>query len=107
MRYVSTIPPVSSSPINRQVTALSAIQAVSPVHTPVRIFPLRAPNSQNQSAVPYVEQQLHREMPTVDRRKYCRRVSHQAVLVELRSGIDRRHHNVLAGDVVEHIDETV
>jgi hypothetical protein len=27
-------------------------------------------------------------------------------LIELRSGIDRRHHNLLEGDVAEHIDVT-
>jgi hypothetical protein len=28
-------------------------------------------------------------------------------LEELRSGVDRRRHNLFGGDVVEHIDEIV
>jgi hypothetical protein len=34
-------------------------------------------------------------------------VSHQPVLVDLRSGPDRRRHNLRADDLVDHIDETV
>jgi hypothetical protein len=41
-----------------------------------------------------------------ERRKLCRRVTHQAVLIELRSGIDRRRHDLREGAVADHIDET-
>lgn len=108
MRYVSSIPPATTSPSTRQVGALSAVHAVKPVHAPERAVPyVELHTAYQESAVPVVEQLLHRDIPVEDRRKYCRRVSHQAVLEELRSGIDRRHHNVLNGDVVEHIDEIV
>ena len=106
MRYVSSIPPVTTSPRTRQVSPLSAVQGVKPVHAPLQVVPNIEFNAAHQSSVPLVEQQKQRDKPNAeDRRKYCRRVNHQAVLVELRSGIDRRHHNLREGDVVEHIDE--
>jgi hypothetical protein len=89
------------------VGALSAVQAVKPVYAPLQTVPYVALNTQHQASVPVVEQQQHRDIPLADRRKYCRRVNHLAVLVELRSGIDRRHRNLRAGDVAEHIDEVV
>jgi hypothetical protein len=46
-------------------------------------------------------------LPLEERRKACRRIHHQKVLIELRSGLDRRRHNLLAGGVVDHIDEEV
>lgn len=38
-----------------------------------------------------------------DRRKVSQRILHQPVLVELRSGINRRRRNSREGDIVEHI----
>ena len=113
MRYVSSIPVVTVSPNTRQVTALSAIQAVKTVHAPLMPLTNIELNLEHRSVmIPVVEQQQHRDNPVrdnpvKDRRKFCRRVKHQAVLVELRSGIDRRRHNLRDGDVVEHIDEIV
>jgi hypothetical protein len=51
---------------------------------------------------------MHRQHsgPFEDRRKACRRLSQQPVLVELRSGVERRRHNLRADDLVDHIDET-
>lgn len=108
MRYVSSIPPLPTSPNTRQVNALSAIHAVKAVLPPERAVPyVELHTAYQESAVPVIEQPQQRDIPTEDRRKYCRRVSHLPVLEELRSGIDRRHHNVRDGDVVEHIDEIV
>lgn len=104
MRYVSSIPPVSTSSNARQVRALSAVHGVKPVHVPERVVPYVELSTLHQGSVPIVEQQKKREIPLEDRRKVCRRVSHQAVLVELRSGIDRRRHNLRDG-ATEHIDE--
>lgn len=42
-----------------------------------------------------------------DRRKVCQRILHQPVLVELRSGINRRRRNSREGDIVEHISVDV
>ena len=103
MRYVSSIPPVSTSSRTRQVSELTAVHAIKPVHAPIQPDTSIKLDSTYQVAIPVVE---HREyIPAVDRRKICRRVKHQTVLVELRSGIDRRHHNLRNGDVAEHIDE--
>lgn len=41
------------------------------------------------------------------RRKVSRRIMHKPVLLELRSGIDRRRRNQRENDIVEHIDERV
>ncbi len=40
-----------------------------------------------------------------DRRKICRRVRQQAVLIEFRSAINRRRQNLRGTDAREHIDE--
>jgi hypothetical protein len=106
MRYVPSIPPATTSPNTRQVRRLSAAQSVRPV------------SPREQPDLPYVDRQHHhqeteqpverphqREAPAEDRRKTCRRVSQQPVLVELRSGTERRRHNLREGDIVEHIDE--
>ena len=105
MRYVSSIPPVSTSSNTRQVRALSAVQGVKPVHVPEQVIPYVELSTIHQGAVPIVEQQKKRDIPLEDRRKVCRRVSRQAVLIELRSGIDRRRQNLRDGGATEHIDE--
>jgi len=46
-------------------------------------------------------------LPLEDRRKACRRIHNQKVLIELRSGVDRRHHDLLGNHAAEHIDEKV
>lgn len=105
MRYVPSLPPVTTSPNTRQVKGLSAAQAVKPVYPREQPESYTAPQAVQQAAAGVQQQPSHRMQPFEDRRKACRRVSHQPVLVELRSGIDRRRHNLRKGDVVEHIDE--
>lgn len=109
MRYVTDIPPVATKgPNSRQVTGLTAALAVRPVHPGEHPVPYVEQLKAHQETVHSIEQQQRKlpveNVPVEDRRKACRRVSHQAVLIELRSGIDRRHHNLLEGDVAEHID---
>jgi hypothetical protein len=104
MRYAPSLPPVTSNTETRQVTGLSSVYAVKPIRARE---PVSLANSTPQAAVLPVRQQAQRVMRFEDRRKYCRRVSHLPVLVELRSGIERRHHNQREGDMVEHVDETV
>jgi len=48
-----------------------------------------------------------REFIQESRRKYCRRVSHQSMLEELRSGQERRKNRQRGSDTTEHIDEQV
>lgn len=105
MRYVSSIPPVATSPDTHQVKGLSAAYAVKPVYPREQPIPYVEQHTALHQDAHLVEQDRQRDMPLEDRRKACRRVHHQSVLVELRSGIDRRHHNLREGDIVEHIDE--
>lgn len=107
MRYVPGISPTMTSPNTRQVTGLSATHAVKPVHPHEQIVPVIEHHAVHREAAQPAEQQLRRDVNAEERRKVCRRVNHQPVLVEFRSGVDRRRHNLRAGDVVEHIDEKV
>ncbi|MEI7842130.1 MAG: hypothetical protein WCI39_03770 [Gallionellaceae bacterium] len=102
MRYVTDIPTATRSPFIRQVTGLAAVYAVKPVHPRDQPIENIDRHAALQPELHQVEQ--HRDQVATDRRKACRRLNHQQVLIELRSGIDRRHHNVREGDVVEHID---
>ncbi len=107
MRFVPSVSPVMTPPDTRQVKGLSATHAIKPVYPreqPVSGIEYHAPHKEHE-AVQQVEPQQQREMPQEDRRKTCRRIKHQHVLIELRSGIDRRHHNLRGSDVVDHIDE--
>jgi hypothetical protein len=109
MRYVSSIPPVSGSSTTRQLRALSPVHAVNPVHTPEQVIPyVPAPAARvhHEPTLSLVEQSMKRVAAKEDRRIFCRRVIHQTVLMELRSGIDRRRINLREGAVVDHIDET-
>ena len=103
MRYVPSIPPATTSPNTRQVRGLSASNAVLPVYPREQPVPIE-PIAVHREAVRQVVQQQQRAEPFEDRRKTCRRVSHQPVLVELRSGFDRRRHNQRESDIVEHVD---
>ena len=106
MRYVSSIPPVATGPNSRLVSGLSAVHAVKPVHS-------------REPAVDQVEQQAkheekqgnglagHRDEPFEERRKACRRILKQKVLIELRTGVERRQHDRLGNAPIGHIDETV
>lgn len=105
MRYVTSISSTTTSPNTRQVTGLSATHAVKPVHPREQPAPIIERHAAHREAAQTAEQQ--RDVLAEERRKVCRRVSHQPVLIEFRSGVDRRRHNFRAGDVVEHIDEKV
>jgi hypothetical protein len=101
MRFVPSIPPVPTSPETRHVGGLIGIRAVKPVHA--REQPEVEMNAAHQEALRRIEEQ-RRNLPAEDRRKACRRVQHLPVLVELRSGVDRRHHNLFEGGGEDHID---
>lgn len=105
MRYVSSLPPVPTSPNTRQVAGLSRVNAVKPVPTGEEAVPSIQQQAPRQMPMPPVKQQYQRAEPFEDRRKICRRVSRQPVLVELRSGIERRKQRTRAGDLIDHIDE--
>jgi hypothetical protein len=106
MRYVSSLPPATASPVSRQVRRVAAAAAVKPVFPPEQPGPNVEPVAAHQEAGRLIEQQ-QRVALFEDRRKACRRVSHQPVLEDLRSGPDRRRHSLLESDLVDHIDEVV
>jgi hypothetical protein len=105
MRFVSSLPPVPTSPNTRQPQGLTRIHAVKPVPTDEEAVPPVQQQAPRQVPTPPVKQQYQRAEPFEDRRKICRRVSRQPVLVELRSGIERRKQRTRAGDLIDHIDE--
>jgi len=100
MRYVNSISPAPTSPNTRQVMGLSAAHGLTSVH-PHTKPPADEGHHENEHRI---GSQVPSDVPVEDRRKACRRVNHQAVLIELRSGVDRRHHNLREGDVADHID---
>jgi hypothetical protein len=96
MRFTPTILPTTATPTTRAVKGLTDIHAVKPVHA-------RDPESLPE---PHPEVQgEHPNIPLVDRRIACRRIHNQKVLIELRSGLDRRRHNLMEGGTADHIDE--
>lgn len=104
MRYVSSIPPATVDIGGREVKELAGTRAVKPVQphaSEVRVVMQRKQHESPRK----VEQHEWHEVRQEERRLACRRVSHLPVLVELRSGVDRRRHNLREGDIVEHIDE--
>jgi len=106
MRYVSSLPPVTTGPNTRQVGGLTRIHAVKPIEAGEQAVPNVENKSAKQEPMPALVQHHQRTEPFEDRRKACRRVSHLPVLIELRSGVERRRHNLRADDLVDHIDET-
>ena len=53
------------------------------------------------------ETERRHEKPFQERRMYCRRVAHQPIMEELRSGVERRRNRQRGGDMTDHIDEKV
>jgi hypothetical protein len=104
MRFTPTITPAPATPTTRAVKGLVDVHATKAVH------PSEAELPQTEGSVGHAGGRSPRaevHLPFEDRRKACRRIHHQKVLIELRSGLDRRRHNLLAGGVVDHIDEEV
>ncbi|MBU0688398.1 MAG: hypothetical protein KJ850_08630 [Gammaproteobacteria bacterium] len=103
MRFVPTILPVAATPTSRAVKSLSNVHAVKPVHARDPEALPDALHSEEHGDHPHKQEGL----PFEDRRKACRRIHNQKVLIELRSGLDRRRHNLVEGGPSDHIDEKV
>lgn len=99
MRFTPTILPPAATPTTRAVKGLTATHAVKPVHEDLELTSVTLSNEARQQ--PGTRQHL----PQEDRRKACRRIHNQKVLIELRSGHDRRQHNLMEGGTADHIDE--
>lgn len=110
MKYVPSLPPpVVGVETGLEVKALTGIKRAKPVQA--RTLPplVVQPHSQREGEPDTADQQERRYEPHIhgERRTYCRRIEHLPILIELRSGIDRRRHNQREGDTVEHIDVEV
>lgn len=102
----SDTPPVSVARDELQVRALTAVKPVKPVQ-PRTLVPLVV--QPHGAAHEYVEaagqpDKRHDVALHGERRTYCRRVQHLPILLELRSGLDRRRHSQRGDDMHEHVD---
>ncbi|MBA4382409.1 MAG: hypothetical protein C0406_07575 [Sideroxydans sp.] len=105
MRYVSEIKPITTGPNSSLVPGLSSVHAVKPIHSREQtVFQVTALHSKHREVVE-ADQEGATRLPLEDRRKACRRIHNQKVLIELRSGVDRRHHDLLGNHATEHVDE--
>lgn len=91
-----------------EVKVLAGIKPSRPVQERT-LPPLVVQPSQREGKQDTADQPERRYEPHIhgERRTYCRRIEHLPILIELRSGIDRRRHNQRKVDIVEHIDVEV
>ena len=103
MKYVPSLPPPTTGGVDRyELRPLPRVQGARPVqprNLPPLVFQHRLPRRNKE------EERRHDPHPQGERRTYCRRTQHQPVLLELRSGRDRRQHRQRNGDMLDHIDE--
>lgn len=97
-------PPVTSARPELRVEALVGIKPVRPVEARTRPPPTVQPHVRHEHDASVEEERRHDPHVDGERRTYCRRTEHLPVLLELRSGVERRRHNQRAGDIAEHID---
>ncbi len=110
MRFVPSLtPPLTAVKEGLKLQALARVKPVKPVQAspspPLKAQrhpPPEASGDHTGSPERRYDAHVHGE-----RRTYCRRIEHLPILIELRSGIDRRRHQQRAGDLTEHIDEKV
>ncbi len=101
MRFSDNLPPLTPTPTGKRVQELLAVHAVNPVRAREHDYAQPGPAQGSQTNAPVAEP----EIPGIERRLACRRIHNQKVLIELRSGKDRRQHNLLQGGIADHIDE--
>jgi hypothetical protein len=107
MKYVPSLPPVVTAVTDRlDVYALSRVKPAKPVQARTLVPLVVLPHGEARTSGEVAEQPDGRHDPHLhgERRSYCRRVKHLPVLLELRSGPDRRRHNQRGGDTLEHVD---
>jgi hypothetical protein len=112
MKFVSSLPPATAFTKDElEVEGLAPVKAAKPVQ-PRSLPPLVVQphiRSKAKASPGITEQQEKRHDVHVhgERRTYCRRTELLPVLVDLRSGFDRRRHNQRKDDITEHVDEKV
>jgi hypothetical protein len=101
---VDPIPTVNTVIDPTEVTPTAAIKALRRVGEDERV-PESMLHKQTEPA--QVERQPDVERLGEDRRKMCRRIYHIPVLLDTRSGIERRKDSRRDGDPVAHMDREV
>lgn len=108
MQYVQSLPPVYT-PIGSTGTVVEA-QAVPAVEPVQPRTPADRPIPRLDTQRPALEQAWQPRIQASvdsDRRKVCRRIGHENVLQELRSGSDRRRRNQRSTDLTTAVDEKI
>jgi hypothetical protein len=107
MQYVQSLPPIytPTGPTGTVVEA-QAVPAVEPV-TPRNMaqIPMRL-DTERPALEQAWEPRIFASLDN-DRRRVCRRIQHNAVMQELRSGVDRRRHNQRSSDLTTSVDENI
>lgn len=107
MRYVPSLPPPTLTGLgSREVRGVMRVRPIRP--TRIRSHPeaavdLGEPHEPRPAAAPPPVE--HRTIHPEERRVFCRRIAHRPVLLDLRTGLDRRRHHLRGTDLTEHIDE--
>lgn len=107
MKYVPEPPQPTTVPVTgAEVKALAGVRHAKPVQE--RTLPPMVVQRRTQHAVhPEAagnEEKGYNPRFHGERRAYCRRVERLPIILELRSGEDRRRHNQRIGDLTEHVD---
>lgn len=104
MRFPNeTVPAATPAVDATEVTPNSAIRPVRPVGQGTRATSVRIGGG----PVPPVEEHVEVEREQEDRRKMCRRIYHVPVLLDTRSGEERRRSERRDMDEVTHIDQEI
>ena len=112
MRYVFNLPPPAIDVGGKEVKGVREIRPVAPERVRSHLFSeieqLRLHRQAQRSSLVHSPDELGRRTAyPEDRRKVNLRIRQLPVLIDFRSGIDRRRRHLRAGDLVEHIDEKV
>lgn len=110
MKYVPSLPPPITGVADKwAINGVSRVKPTKPVQErtlpPLVTYPQYAQHETPPGSIEETERR-HKE-PFQERRMYCRRVAHQPILEELRSGVERRRNRQRGGDLTDHIDEKV
>lgn len=110
MRIVPSLPPpLTVAKEGLEVKALSRVKPAQPVQArplPPLVVQRHAPLEVTYD-LPEQQEKRHDTHVHGERRTYCRRIKHLPILVELRSGMDRRRHKQRVDDLTEHVDVEV
>ncbi len=105
MKFAPDIPPPATPPeIRPGVGTLAGTKRVRPVAPRISPPLIVQPHVPHEPPSGVAEEGERRHDSHGERRTYCRRVEHRPMLIELRSGRERRRHNQRADDITEHID---